>query len=109
MSVLMEFSMFPTDQGESVSTYVSEIIQMIRDSGVNYQLTPMGTVIETEDLPKVLSIVEQAANILHKLDCKRIYSTIKLDIRAGKSNRMEQKIRSLEDKIGAVKVTSSIT
>jgi len=47
MSVLLEFSMFPTDKGESVSTHVSKVIKMIHDSGVTYQLTPMGTIIET--------------------------------------------------------------
>jgi len=42
MSVLVEFSMFPTDKGESVSAYVSRIIKMIDESGVPYKLTPMG-------------------------------------------------------------------
>jgi len=102
MSVLMEFSIFPTDQGESVSAHVSEVIRMIRDSGVAYRLTPMGTVIETEELPDALVILEQAAAILKQRDCRRVYSAIKLDIREGKSARLEQKIRSVTQKIGAV-------
>jgi len=101
VSVLMEFSIFPTDQGESVSAHVSEVIRMIRDSGVDHQLTPMGTVIETEDLSEALAVVERAAGILKQRDCKRIYSAIKLDIREGRSGRIEQKIRSVEEKIGS--------
>ena len=31
MSVLLEFAMFPTDKGESVSNYVSRIIKMIKN------------------------------------------------------------------------------
>jgi uncharacterized protein (TIGR00106 family) len=96
----MEFSIFPTDQGESVSAHVSEVVRMIRDSGAEYRLTPMGTVIETEELADALAFVERAAALLRERDCKRIYSTVKLDIRAGKSGRLEQKIRSVAEKIG---------
>lgn len=103
MSVLMEFSMFPTDKGESVSSYVSEVIRMIRESGVSYRLTPMGTIIETEKLSEALAIVEQAEQVLSRQECRRIYSSIKLDIRASKSGRMEGKIRSVEEKIGEVR------
>jgi len=102
MSVLMEFSMFPTDRGESVSPYVSKVLRMIRESGVSYQLTPMGTVIETEELAEALAIIEQAEKVLSEQECRRIYSSIKLDIRAGKIGRMEGKIRSVEEKIGKV-------
>jgi uncharacterized protein (TIGR00106 family) len=102
MSVLMEFSIFPTDQGESVSAHVSEVVRMIRESGVEYRLTPMGTLIETEELSDALAIVGQAAAILQQRDCRRIYSAIKLDIRAGKGARLEQKIRSVIEKIGEV-------
>ncbi len=102
MSVLMEFSIFPTDQGESVSPYVSEVLRMIRDSGVDYQLTPMGTVIETDELAEALAVVEQASRILQQAGCNRIYSAMKLDIRTGDKGRLKGKIRSVEDKIGSV-------
>jgi uncharacterized protein YqgV (UPF0045/DUF77 family) len=55
MSVLFEFAMFPTDKGESVSKYVSKIIDMIDKSGVDYKLTPMGTVIECKDILRLLA------------------------------------------------------
>ncbi len=102
MSVLMEFSIFPTDQGESVSAHVSEVIRMVRASGLEYRLTPMGTVIETETVAEALAIVEQAAAVLDARDCRRIYSAIKLDIRSGTEARMTQKIRSVEQHIGDV-------
>jgi len=47
MSVLIEFSIFPTDKGESKSKYVARVIKMIKESGVTYQFTPMSTIIET--------------------------------------------------------------
>ncbi|MDQ7067885.1 MAG: thiamine-binding protein [Sulfurimonas sp.] len=55
LSVLVEFSMFPTSSdgregGASVSKSVSKIIDAIDKSGVPYQLTPMGTVIEAPSM-----------------------------------------------------------
>jgi Uncharacterized conserved protein len=44
--VLAEFSMYPTDKGESVSHYVAQLIDHIDKSGITYKLTPMGTILE---------------------------------------------------------------
>lgn len=102
MSVLAEFSMFPTDKGESVSPYVSRIIKLVDSSGLDYRLTPMGTVVEADTLPEILNLIEQAYAQLEP-DCARVYATIKLDMRKGKSGMLEGKIRSVEEKIGTVK------
>jgi uncharacterized protein (TIGR00106 family) len=90
MSVLFEFAMFPTDKGESASPYVSRIIKIIRESNATYKLTPMGTVIETETMDEALDLIRKAYSELEP-DCKRIYSTVKFDIRKGPKGRMEQK------------------
>jgi uncharacterized protein (TIGR00106 family) len=102
MSVLLEFAMFPTDQGESVSAYVSRVIEMIRASGIPYQLTPMGTILETETLEQALAVVQQAGVVLDEAGCSRIYSSLKLDIRKGKSNRLQGKVASIQARIGKV-------
>lgn len=94
--------MFPTDKGESVSAYVAPIIEMIRQSSVDYQLTPMGTIIEAEDLTTALAIVEKAYETLDQLNCDRVYSSLKLDIRKGDSGRLKKKLQSVTDKIGDV-------
>ena len=98
MSVLVEFSMFPTDKGESVSSYVTRIIKMIDESGVPYKLTSMGTVFETETIDEALELIKRAYQQLEP-DCNRVYSVVKFDIRKGKSNRMAQKIKSVESKL----------
>ena len=98
MSALIEFAIFPTDHGESKSAYVARVIKMIKESGVPYQFTPMGTIIETDTVAEGLAIVEKAYKIL-QIDCNRIYSTIKIDYRAGYNNRLEAKVKSVEDKL----------
>jgi uncharacterized protein (TIGR00106 family) len=102
MSILLEFAMFPTDKGESVSEYVSQVIKMIAENGVTYKLTPMGTIIETTTMREALDIVEKSYETLNAQGCKRIYSSLKFDIRENKANRLEQKIKSVENKIGKV-------
>lgn len=102
MSVLLEFAMFPTDKGESVSAYVSRVIEMIRESGIPYQLTPMGTIFETDTLEQALAVVQRAGAVLDDAGCNRIYSSLKLDIRKGKSNRLQGKVASIRERIGEV-------
>jgi len=98
MSVLCEFAMFPTDKGESVSKYVSRIIKMFKESGINFQLTPMGTIFEVENIEEATKIINKAYKELEN-DCNRVYTVIKMDIRKNKSNRMEQKIKSIQEKL----------
>ena len=98
MSVLMNFAMFPTDKGDSVSQYVAKIIKLIRHSGYANQLTAMGTLVETETLQEAMTLIDDSYKVLEK-DCKRVYVTINLDIQKGKSGRIDSKIRSVEDKL----------
>jgi uncharacterized protein (TIGR00106 family) len=96
---MLEFAMFPTDKGESVSKYVGRIIKAIDESGVSYKLTPMGTIAEVETIAEALAIIDSSYSELEP-DCARVYSSIKLDIRKGKDGRLQQKIESVEKKIG---------
>ncbi|MFA8301408.1 MAG: MTH1187 family thiamine-binding protein [Hyphomicrobiales bacterium] len=103
MAVLIEFAMFPTDKGKSVSEYVSRIIKQIKESGFDYQLTPMGTIVETETFQQALKVVEQSYKVLEP-DCDRVYSTVKFDIKKNQDKMMKQKIKSIQDKIGDVNI-----
>ena len=98
MSVLVEFAMFPTDKGESVSSFVARIINFIDKSGIPYNLTPMGTIFETESIEEAMKILGKAYKLLEP-DCNRVYCVVKFDIRMGKSNRLEGKVRSVEEKV----------
>ena len=96
--VLLEFSMSPLDKGESVSDYVSRSLEIISESGVDYRLNPMGTVLEGE-WDDVMVIVKQCYEKMRS-DCKRITCSIKIDYRADKKGRLKSKMASVEKKIG---------
>lgn len=101
MSVLLEFAIFPTDKGDSVSKQVSKVIELIRESGISYQLTAMGTLIETDTLPEALALVNSCYDVLAE-DSERVYSTMSIDIQKNKHNRLKTKVEAIENKIGAV-------
>ncbi len=101
MSVLMNFAMFPTDKGTSVSKYVSRVIDMLRSSGYAYKLGSMSTTVETETMSEALSILEKAYALLEP-DSSRVYSTVTFDIKKSETGRMAQKVNSIEKHIGKV-------
>lgn len=102
MSVILDLTIFPTDQGASVSRFVAPVVAMIRDSGLPYRLSPMGTQVETEALQEALDLIARAQTLLEGLGCGRVYAIAKLDIREGASGRLSGKLDSVERKIGQV-------
>ena len=96
--VLLEFSMSPMNKGESVSAYVARSLDIIDKSGLPYQLTPMGTIIEGE-WDQVMAVVTACFEAMSS-DCERIGTHIKIDYRAGPGGRIKSKVASVEDKLG---------
>jgi uncharacterized protein (TIGR00106 family) len=92
--VLAEFSMFPTDKGESVSQYVSQVLDVIDKSGLQYQLTPMGTILEGT-WEEVFAVISRCYKVLEP-QCNRVYSSIKVDYRKGEKSRMKSKIDKIQ-------------
>ncbi len=96
--VLLEMSITPLGQGESVSAYVAECVDIIDRSGLEYELHSMGTIVEGE-LSDVLDLmrrcIEQVATHSDRVTC-----AAKLDYRRGMSGRLKSKVVSVEQKLG---------
>ena len=96
--VLLEFSMSPLGEGESVSNYVARSLQIIDESGLPYELHAMGTIIEGE-VEEVLDVMRRCLDAM-AADCDRITCTAKLDYRKGYAGRLDSKVKSVEEKLG---------
>ena len=96
--VLLEFSMAPLGQGESVAPYVARCLEVVAASGLDYQLHAMGTLLEG-DWEQVFAVVRRCYEVLQP-DCDRITCTAKLDYRRGYRGRLESKVSSVEEKLG---------
>ena len=96
--VLLEFSMSPSTKGESLSPYVARSLDIIDKSGLPYQLTPMGTIIEGE-WAEVMAVVTRCFEAL-AADFPRIALHLKVDYRAGPAGRLQSKIAKVEQTLG---------
>ncbi len=95
--VMAELSIFPVDRGESLSPYVARCVKIMEKRGIRFQLHPMGTVLEGE-WEEVFSVIGDCFRALAK-DCDRVSVNIKVDYRKGNSFRMEEKVRSVREKL----------
>jgi uncharacterized protein (TIGR00106 family) len=96
--VLLEFAMSPTGEGESLSRHVARVLDVIDRSGVPYQLTAMGTILEG-DFDVVMGVVRDCFRVL-QADCQRIGMNLKMDYRAGAEPRLRSKIDAVEGHLG---------
>jgi uncharacterized protein (TIGR00106 family) len=96
--VLLEFSIAPAGQGESVSAHVARVLDLIDRSGVPYQLTPMGTILEGE-WAEVIGVVTACFEAMAK-DFARVALHMKVDYRAGPAGRLKSKTAKVEQQLG---------
>ena len=95
--VLLEFAMNPPDRGGGLSAHVARILDVFDRSGVPYQLTPMGTILEGS-FDEVMKVVGDCFRALES-DCERIGMNLKMDYRAGAASRLRSKVDAVEQKL----------
>lgn len=96
---VVEVCLIPIGTKEtSVSKYVAEAEKILMAEGVKYKLNPMGTVIEA-DADRALEVIRKMQESVFANGADRVYSVIKMDDRRDKKASMEQKIKSVEDKL----------
>jgi uncharacterized protein (TIGR00106 family) len=96
--VLLDFSMTPLGQGESVSPYVARCLEVVAASGLDYRLHAMGTTLEG-DLDDVLAVVRRCFAVLEN-DCQRISCSLKIDYRKGAAGRLQSKVQKVQTLVG---------
>ncbi|NIL97436.1 MAG: MTH1187 family thiamine-binding protein [Planctomycetales bacterium] len=95
---LLEFSMSPLNQGESVSHYVARSLEIVDASGLDYRLHAMGTIVEGE-LDELCELLKKCFAAM-AADCDRITCSAKFDYRRGYRGRLESKVASVQQKLG---------
>lgn len=92
--MLANFSVIPLGRGESVSKYVAKVIDIVDRSGLSYQLTSMGTLVEG-GWDEVMEVIRKCHNTTRKL-VPRVYTVITIDDRKGARGRLTGKVKSVE-------------
>ena len=96
--VLLEMSIVPMGVGDSVSQYVAECVDLVDQSGLDYELHSMGTIVEGE-LSDVLALMQRCIEKMAE-HSDRVTCAAKLDFRRGQSGRITAKVKSVEEKLG---------
>jgi uncharacterized protein (TIGR00106 family) len=97
MSVIVDFSIFPVDKGESLSPYVARSIKIIQESGLPYEFRAMGTSIEGE-WDEVMAVVTRCFDAMRR-NCNRVSLSLKADYRRGPGGRIQRKVESVKEKL----------
>ena len=94
----MEISVVPIGVGSSVSNYVAKCIEIIKRSGLSYEVTAMGTIIEG-DIEQLLELALLVHKVPFEMGAKRVLTNIKIDERIDKKATIDSKIASIKNKI----------
>jgi len=96
--MLIEFSIIPIGVGSSIGGQLAEVLKIVDTSGLPYKVNPMGTVIEG-DWDEIMKLIKKCHKTVMRTG-ERVLTTISIDDRKGKPNRIEEKVKSIERRIG---------
>ncbi|MFQ6128539.1 MAG: MTH1187 family thiamine-binding protein [Thermoplasmata archaeon] len=96
--MLAEVSIFPVGEGVSLSKWVARCLEIIDESGLEYQLNSMGTVIEGE-YDEVMEVIRKCHMAVLR-DTERVSTHIKIDDRKGVKGGISGKVKSVENTLG---------
>ena len=98
--VILEFTLIPVGRaGTSASDLIAEALKVIKESNVHYQVTPMATIIEGDDLDYLLRVVKRAHERLFEVGIKRVITSIMIDDRRDAERDMNKKVESVINKL----------
>lgn len=98
MNVIMDVCIVPMGVGVSVSEYVVECHQILKNAGFKTQLHAYGTNVEG-DWDAVMAAVKACHEKVHGMGAPRITTTIKLGTRIDRAQTMEDKVSSVISKM----------
>lgn len=96
--MLVEFSIVPLGLGSSIGNKLAEVLKIVDASGLPYKINPMGTVVEGE-WDEIMKLIKKCHRTVMKTG-ERVITTISIDDRKGQPNRIEEKVKSIERRLG---------
>ncbi len=99
MKVMVDFCIIPIGVGISLSPFVAACEKVLGAAGLKIALHANGTNIEGE-WDEVLAAIKRCHEVVHELGAPRIATTLRLGTRTDRVQTMEDKIKSVETKMG---------
>ena len=98
MKVLVDLCVVPLGVGVSLSPYVAACQRVLAETGLKTALHSYGTNIEGE-WDEVFAAVRRCHEVVHEMGAPRITTTIKLGTRVDREQSMDDKLRSVKEKM----------
>jgi uncharacterized protein (TIGR00106 family) len=98
MRVIADLCVVPLGVGLSVSEYVAACERVLTEAGLKTQLHAYGTNIEGE-WDEVFAAIKRCHEVVHGMGAPRISTTLRVGTRTDKPQTMEDKVRSVQDKL----------
>jgi len=98
MKVLLDLCVVPIGVGVSVSEYIAACQGVFKEAGLKHEMHMYGTNIEGE-WDDVMTSVKKCHEVVHQMGALRISSTIRVGTRTDREQSMEDKIKSVEQKL----------
>ncbi|MCE1226522.1 MAG: MTH1187 family thiamine-binding protein [Geobacteraceae bacterium] len=99
MKVLVDLCVVPMGVGVSVSSYIAACEKVLTEAGLKTALHSYGTNIEGE-WDAVFAAIKRCHEVVHGMGAPRITTTIKMGTRTDREQTMEDKINSVQAKLG---------
>jgi uncharacterized protein (TIGR00106 family) len=99
VKVILDLCVVPIGVGVSVSGYVAACERILAEAGLTTRLHAYGTNIEGE-WDEVLAAVKRCHEVVHEMGAPRIHTTIRLGTRTDREQTMDEKVASVEGKLG---------
>lgn len=92
-----ELSIIPLGTSStSLGRYIAIAINAIRKEGIDCKITPMGTLIESDNIDVIFNAINKAREALFDEGVKRLEIILRIDERLDKPRSMEDKVISVE-------------
>lgn len=98
MKVIADLCLIPLGVGVSVSKYIAECERILTAAGLKIDLHAYGTNIEGE-WDVVFGAIQRRHERIHEMGAPRISTTLKFGTRTDRSQSMEDKIKSVQQKL----------
>ena len=98
MKVIIDLCLVPIGVGTSLSPYIAACEKVLMNAGLKISLHSYGTNIEGE-WDEVFAAVKCCHEVVHEMGAPRITTTIKVGTRTDRSETMESKVKSVQDKL----------
>jgi len=98
MKVLLDLCVVPIGVGVSVSEYIAACQHVLKEAGLKHEMHMYGTNIEGE-WDEVMTAVKKCHEVVHQMGAPRISTSIRLGTRIDRNQSMEDKIKSVEQKL----------